>query len=104
MVIKVTESKTIFTRMQNIKLGNLDDDEKSINDVEKALARVDIKLRVNETTFRDMSDVLADVAGKWNTLNDVEKASIGQALAGTRQQESILTLMNNWSMAQSLLT
>ena len=82
--------KTIFTRMQNIKLGNLDEDSKSINDVEKALATVDIKLRENETTFRNMDDVLADVAAKWEMMNDVQRASVAQALAGKYVPEHIV--------------
>ena len=75
--------KTIFTRLQNVKLGKIDDESgESLSNVEEALGRVNIKLRENETTFRDMSDVLEEVAGRWSTFDDVTKASIAQAIAG----------------------
>jgi len=102
--MKVTESKTIFTRMQNIRLGDLDEEGQSINNVEEALKRVDIQLRENDTTFRNMEDVLADVADKWKTFDDVTRASITQALAGTRQANMLIALLDNWSMSQGLLT
>lgn len=50
--------KTIFTRMQDIKAGAVDEDGLGLNNVESALARVDIKLRDSETSFRDMGLVL----------------------------------------------
>ncbi len=96
--------KTIFTRMQNIKLGKLFEDEATtINDVEKALSRVQIPLRENEVTFRNMSDVLRDVAEKWHTFDDTTRASITQALAGTRQANMLIALLDNWSLSQELL-
>ncbi|MFA6325362.1 MAG: hypothetical protein WCX46_04020 [Candidatus Paceibacterota bacterium] len=90
--------------MQNIKLGNLDEDSKSINDVEKALKRVNIEIRETPTTFRNMSDVLEDVARQWSSFDDVTKASIAQALAGTRQYENLIALLENWSTAEKLKT
>ena len=90
--------------MQNIRLGDLDEEGQSINNVEEALKRVDIQLRENDTTFRNMEDVLADVADKWKTFDDVTRSSITQALAGTRQANMLIALLDNWSMSQNLLT
>ena len=90
--------------MQNIKLGNLDDAGESINDVEKALSRVGIELRDTPTSFRDMSDVLEDVASQWSTFDDTTQASIAQTLAGARQYENLIVLLNNWTMAEGLKT
>jgi hypothetical protein len=87
----------MFSRMENIKLGNLDEEGASLNDVEETLAKVNIRLRENETTFRPMADVIEDVAKKWNTLNDIEKMSITQAIAGTRQRENLIVLFENFS-------
>lgn len=68
--------------MSNIKLGKLDEEGASINDVEKSLARVNIKLRENETTFRSMQDVLDDVAKGWKNYDDVTRNSIAVSIAG----------------------
>ena len=94
--------KTIFTRMQDIKQGGLDEDGLGINNVERALRRVDIKLRDSQTEFRNMSDVLEDLAAKWNTLNEVEQANIGKAMAGVRQQNMFMILMTNMNKALEL--
>jgi TP901 family phage tail tape measure protein len=67
--------KTMFTRMQDIKAGKIDEDGLGINNVETALARVNIKLRDNQLNFRDMGTVLEEVAAKWNTLNEMEQAN-----------------------------
>jgi len=72
----------MFSRMENIKLGKLDEEGASINDVERALSRIDIKIRDSQDTFRNMGDVLDDVAKKWNTLTDVDKSATAAAIAG----------------------
>jgi TP901 family phage tail tape measure protein len=67
--------KTLLTRMEDIKAGKIDDDGLGINNVESALARVNVKLRDSRTEFRDMGSVLEELAGKWSTLNDIEQAN-----------------------------
>ena len=94
--------KTIFTRMQDIKQGGLDEDGLGINNVERALRRVDIQLRDSKTSFRSMSDVLEDLASKWDTLNEVEQANISKAMAGVRQQNMFMILMTNMNKALEL--
>jgi TP901 family phage tail tape measure protein len=75
--------KTMFARMQNIKLGKLfEDDATDLNDVEKALHLVNIELRDSETSFRPLGDVIDDVAARWNTLNDIEQSAVANAIAG----------------------
>ena len=74
--------KTIFARMQDIKAGKIDEDGMGINNVESALAPVDIKLRDSATSFRDMSSVLQELSSKWKDLNEIEQANIAKAIAG----------------------
>lgn len=96
--------KTIFTRMQDIKAGAIDEDGLGINNVAIALERVDIQLMESETEFRDMSDVLEELAGKWDTLSEVEQANISKAIAGVRQQNMFNVLMQNMGDAIELQT
>ena len=56
--------KSIYSRYANIKLGNLDEDGKSINDTEKALGRIGIKIRDTKNEFRDFDDVLKEFMAK----------------------------------------
>ena len=75
--------KTMFARLSAIKLGKMfEDDATNINDVEKALSLVNIKLRDSETSFRDMGNVFEDIAVKWDTMNELEQSAVSTAVAG----------------------
>jgi len=91
--------KTMLTRMQDIKAGKIDEDGLGINNVESALARVDIKLRDSATSFRDLGGVLEELATKWDTLNEIEQANISKAIAGIRQANMFQVLMQNMNIA-----
>lgn len=66
------------------------------NDVEITLNRAGIALRSSQNDWRDMYDVLDEVAGKWKELDDTQRSQIATALGGTRQKEVVLALMENW--------
>lgn len=92
--------KTMFARYSNVKLNKLvDDDGESLNDYERVLTRVGIRLRDNLGEFRDFTDVLDDVQAKWSSLTEVEQSAIATALGATRQKENVLTLMENYGKA-----
>ena len=93
--------KTLFARMGNVKAGKFTDDEtgESLNDVESVLHNVGVELRDNEGLFRNFGDVLDEVAGKWNTYDNVQQHAIATALAGTRQQEKLIVLLSNYGNA-----
>ena len=88
--------------MQDIKAGKIDEDGLGINNVESALARVNIKLRDSDTSFRDFSTVLEELSKKWGTLNEVEQANVSKAIAGVRQANIFNVLMNNMNQALEL--
>ncbi len=95
--------KTIFARMQALKEGQAFDPlGESISNVESSLNKVGIALRETPTQFRNMSEVLDELAQKWDTLNDLQKSEIAAAIAGTRQRENFLTLMNHYNEALRL--
>ena len=75
--------KTMFARLSAIKLGEMfEDDTTNINDVEKALSLVDIQLRDSATSFRDMGDVMDEIASKWDSMNELEQSAIATTVAG----------------------
>jgi len=94
--------KTMFSRMENVKLGQLDEDGLGINDVEIALNNVGISIRDSQDEFRNMGSVLDDVSDKWGTLTGVEQSAIAGTIAGIRQRENFLVLMNNYATAVDL--
>lgn len=87
--------KTMFARYQDILAGQVDEDGMGINNVGKALERVGISIRDVDGGFRDFGEVLDELYPKWNTLSEVEQANITKALAGVRQREALLILLEN---------
>ena len=59
-----TSFKTLFSRMTQVAAGKeIDDAGETLNDVEITLNRAGIALRSSKNDWRDMYDVLNDVAG-----------------------------------------
>ncbi len=96
--------KTMLARFTDIKAGKLDEDSLGLNSVETALARVNIKLRDSRNDFRNIQDVISDIGAKWSSLNEVEQDNIAKNIAGVRQKEQFLVLMNHQVDIQKALT
>ena len=103
--------KTIFSRLGSVKAGTfLSEDLESeytdittyANDVEKVLSKIGIRLRDTNKNFRDAQDVLDDVAKGWANYDDLTKQALATAIAGTRQRENFLALMENYDKALKL--
>lgn len=100
-----TAFKSIFARMSDIKAQNYElvDDNGTVellSDVESSLKKVGIDLRKTVTEYNSYSDVLDNLAAKWNTLNKVQQNELTKAFAGTRQQEVFRTLMEHYDRAK----
>lgn len=69
----------------------------NLNEIEQVLNAVGIQLRDSIDSFRNVDDVLDEVAENWKTYSDVQKSGIATAIARTRQRENFLVLMENWN-------
>ena len=97
-----TAFNSIMARIQSIKQkGFNEEDETKINDVAKALSNIDVALLDNEGNWRDMSDIFLEIAGQWEALDDKARAYLATTIAGTRQKNVFLTLMNDMSLMNS---
>lgn len=103
--------RTIMSRYGNVKAGaytkmNLesssDTDLENLNDIEKVLGKIGINIRSTNTEFRSFSEVLDELGDKWATLDNVSKNAIATAMAGVRQREQFLVLMENLDRAEEL--
>lgn len=99
--------RTIAMNIRSIK-GELEDgeiiDEASISDAAAALHSVGISVADANGELRLTSDVLADLAGKWNDLTTAEQAYLAESLAGKRQANVLTALMQNWSEVSRQMT
>ena len=102
--------KSILARYGNVKasvftqMGLNDDGETTdnINDIEKVLSKLGIKVRSSSLEMRDITSVLDDVNAKWSTFDTVTKNAIATAFGGTRMRENFLVLMENWTRVKEL--
>lgn len=90
--------RTIAMNIRQIK-GELDDgeiiDESTISDAAAALSSVGISVSENGQ-LRKVSDVLTDLATKWNDLTTAEQSYVASSLAGKRQANVLIALMQNY--------
>ena len=105
--------KTVYSRYQNIAAGKFvaaqsdiesenynEDSWENLNDVEKALGALGIKIRDSVDNFRNFDDVMTEIASKWDSYSDVQQSGIATALAGTRQRENLITMFENFDLVQ----
>ena len=91
-----TSLNSIMSRLQSIKQkGYNEEDETQINDIAKALSNIGVVLMDQDGQWRDMSDIFMDIAVQWNDLDDKTRSYIATTLAGTRQKNYFLTLMDD---------
>ena len=104
--------KTIYSRFQNAAAGKFvasqeeiesedynEEEWTAINDIEKALRAVGVQVRDTVNDFRDVDDILGELAEKWDSLTSLQQSGVATSVAGTRQRENFLVLMENWDLA-----
>lgn len=98
-----TSFRTIFSRYEAVSAGkDIDDEGEKINDVEKTLNKIGIAIRKDKEHFKDFNIVIDELRKNWLKLNDLQRSQAVGALAGTRQRENLLILLDNYSQVNSL--
>lgn len=100
-----TALKTIvanFTQFKEDPSG-LNQEGSEINKVDKALKSVGISLTDTQGEVRDLSEVLDELGGKWETLTRSQKSYLATQIAGTRQQSRFYALMNDYDRTLELV-
>lgn len=88
---------SVIQRINKISAGkDVSDTGKSLNDVEKALKTVGIALRDDNGIIKASSDILDEVAAKWDTWNRNQQSQIATAIAGTNQANIFRATMNDY--------
>lgn len=95
--------ETIGTSLNAIlgRIGNLKIDDEYTSAIERIYDSTASGLTLfDEETglLKDASTILTELAEKWNILDINQKRAITSQLAGTRQANRLLALMENWDM------
>jgi TP901 family phage tail tape measure protein len=98
-----TAFKTIFARMEGLNLGETLDDGTDLNKYSAALATVGVQIKDSSGEMRQMDDILSDLGSRWQSLAQDEKIALAQTVAGVRQYNQLIALMDNWDKFQDNL-
>lgn len=92
-----TALKTIFARIQGLKLGETLEDGVDLNKYSEALQTVGISIFDTNGELKKMDSILDEMGAKWGTLNKAQQAALAQTVAGVRQYTQLVALMENWN-------
>lgn len=93
-----TALKTIYARLGDLKVDGTDEFGVSLGEVSSQLAALGIQILDQTGNLRDMSDVMSDIAKKWDTWTEAQKQAAAIAMAGKRQYNDLVALFENWDM------
>lgn len=91
-----TALKTIFARIQDLELGETLDDGTTLGTYSKALEAVGINVLDANGQLVKMDTILDELGEKWGSLSNAQQVALAQAIAGVRQYNQIVSLMDNW--------
>ena len=91
-----TALKTIFARIQGLKLGETLDDGTDLNKYSEALQKVGISIFDSAGELKKMDDILGEMGNKWDDLSKAQQVALAQTVAGVRQYTQLVALMDNW--------
>ena len=87
--------KTLFARIQGLKLGETLEDGVDLNKYSKALETVGVSVLEANGELKDMDNILDELMARWGQLSDAQQTALAQTVAGQRQYAQFMTLMNN---------
>ena len=93
-----TAFKTLFARIQGLQLGETLDDGTTLNKYSQALEKVGINIKDQNGELKNMDTILDEMGTKWETLNKDQQLALAQTVAGTRQYNQLVALMDNWDV------
>lgn len=98
-----TAFKTIFARIQGLSLGETLDDGTNLNKYSKALDVVGINIKEQNGELKGMDSILEEMGTKWKTLSKDQQVALAQTVAGVRQYNQLIALMDNFDFYQKNL-
>lgn len=98
-----TALKTLFSRIQGLKFGDTLEDGTDLNKYSAALAKVGVDIKTTNGDLKDMDDILDEVGARWQDLANDQRMALAQTVAGVRQYNQFVALMDNWDYFQQNL-
>ena len=96
--------KTLFSRLEGLKLGETLDDGTDLNKYSQALYSVGINIKDVSGELKDMDTILDELGARWQTLARDQQMALAETVGGVRQYAQLVALMDNWDFFQTNLT
>lgn len=95
--------RSIFSRLQQVKLGALVDEEgQDISNVDTLLKSYGVNLMEVTDNLTNMDALLNLLGNRWSSYTAAQKSEIATTIAGNYQRERFLVLMDNWNRVLEL--
>ena len=98
-----TGLRTLFSRLQGLKLGETLDDGTDLNKYSQALETVGVSIKDASGQLKDMDTILDELGSRWQTLTKDQQVALAQTVGGVRQYTNLIALMDNWGFMQQNL-
>ncbi len=85
--------KTIFARLQGLKLGDTLDDGTDLNKYSEALATAGVQIKDSTGQLKDADTILDELMDKWDGLAKDQQVATAQTVAGVHQYARFMSLM-----------
>lgn len=91
-----TALKTIFARIQGLKLGETLEDGTTLNQYSQALEKVGINIKNSNGELKDMDNIIEEMGNKWQSIDKDQQVALAQQVAGVRQYTQLIALMDHF--------
>lgn len=98
-----TGLRTLFARLEGLKLGETLEDGVDLNKYSKALKTIGVDILDVNGEIKDMDTILNETAAGWDRLSKAQQVAFAQTVGGVRQYTNLIALMDNWDFMQSNL-
>lgn len=77
-----TALRTLFARLEGLKLGETLDDGTDLNKYSQALYTVGVNIKDANGELKDMDTIIQELGNKWDTLAKDQQVALAQTVAG----------------------
>lgn len=91
-----TAFKTMFARIEGLKLGETLEDGVTLNQYSTVLKKIGVNILDANGQLKEMDTILDSIGERWQTLSQATKVATAQQVAGLRQYQQFIALMDNY--------